>query len=315
MHSILWNFIESRSNRFLRLFVWLLLILGGVLFSLPRLGEAWFVYALIAYPILTFGLLGLTKSLLRFLPKIRENTLAIVQDESDQQELYAWWESLGKKQHVLLSLLVAILLAGLSLVFNANPAWSRYTDALGISYIGFIAGEIVYLLLLVPSGIFQLKKYELRLNPVLPGQTVDLRILAESCFALAVGIGFSLLALNVVVAMASYLFHHLLFGIILISVLSWMAIIGLSVYPHLILFDLVQQEKRKTLEFLESQISEQYERLVNAKKMSSSLDELLKVHTQVLESKSFPISNSALFSIITTLVLNLLPVILGIFMK
>jgi hypothetical protein len=227
---------------------------------------------------------------------------------------YNWWKTLNHREHLLWCFAVALFLASISLFFNANPSWSRYTDAIGIFYIGFFAGEISYLLLLVPSGILQLKKYQLRFNPIFPAQTVNLQILAESSFVLALGIGVSILALNFVVLMASYLFPHLLFGIIFVSGLSWIAIISLSVYPHLILFGLVQQEKRKTLELLEAQITEQYGNIVE-KKETTSIEQIMKLHTQVLESKSFPISNSALFGIVTTMFLNLLPVIMGFFIK
>ena len=315
MYSIVWKIIESKSNRLSRFLVLLLLILGSVFFSIPRLGEGWFIYSLVAYPILTLGLLELIKRLLRFLPKIRKTSLALVKDKNELQELDNWWKTLNQREHYLWCFAVALFLAIISLVFNANPSWSRYTDAIGIFYIGFIAGEIVYLLLLIPSGIFQLNKYQLRFNPIFPAQTVNLQILAESSLVLALGIGMSLLALNFVVAMASYLFPHLLFGIIFVSVLSWIAIIGLSVYPHLIIFGLVQQEKRKTLELLEAKILEQYGDIVEKKEVTSSLEQIMKLHTQVLESKSFPISNSAVLSIITTMLLNALPIIIGNFIK
>jgi hypothetical protein len=315
MYSIVWQSVESRTNRISRFLVLLVLILGGVFFSLPRFNEGWFVYSLVAYPILTVGLLALIKRLLNFLPKIRENCLALVKDKDDQRELDDWWNTLNQREHLFWCFAVALFFACASLVFNANPAWSRYTDAMGIFYIGFVAGEIAYLLLLVPSGILQLKKYQIQLNPVVPAQTVSLQILAESCFVLALSIGFSLFALNFVVVLASYLFPHLLFGIILVSGLSWVAIIGLSIYPHLILFNLVQQGKRKTLELLEARISEQYTAILEKNEAASSIEQLMKLHTQVVESKSFPISNSALFSIITTMILNVLPIVIGNFIK
>ncbi len=314
MYSIVWQFIETKSNRTTRFLALLLLIFGSVLFEIPRLREGWFIYSLVAYPILTLGLLELTKRLLRFLPKIQENSLALVKGKNEQQELDNWWKTLSQREHLLWCFAVALFLGSISLVFNANPSWSRYTDSIGIFYIGFFAGEISYLLLLVPSGILQLKKYQLRFNPIFPAQTVNLQTLAESSFVLALGIGISILALNFVVLMASYLFPHLLFGIIFVSGLSWIAIIGLSVYPQLILYGLVQQEKRKTLELLEAQITEQYGNIVE-KKEATSIEQIIKLHMQVLESKSFPISNSALFSIVTTLFLNLLPVIMGFFIK
>ncbi len=314
MYSIVWQFIETKPNRTTRFLALLLLTLGSVLFEIPRLREGWFIYSLVAYPILTLGLLELIRRLLRVLPKIRENSLALVKGKNEQQELDNWWKTLSRREHLLWCFAVALFLGSISLVFNANPLWSRYTDAIGIFYIGFFAGEISYLLLLVPSGILQLKKYQLRFNPIFPAQTVNLQILAESCFVLALSIGISILALNSVVLMASYLFPHLLFGIIIVSGLSWVAIIGLSVYPHLILFDLVQQEKRKTLELLEAQIIEQYGNIVE-KREATPIEQIMKLHTQVLEGKSFPISNSALFSIVTTMILNLLPLIMGFFVK
>jgi hypothetical protein len=315
MYSIVWKFIESKSNRISRFMALLLVTFGSVFFSIPRLYEGWFIYSLVAYPILTLGFLELIKRLLRFLPRIRENSLALVKNKEEQKKLDDWWNTINQRKQLFWCVAVALFWAGISLVFNANPSWSRYTDAIGIFYIGFIAGEIAYLLLLVPSGIFQLKKYQLRFNPILPAQTINLQILAESSLVLALGIGISLLALNFVVAMASYLFHHLLFGIIFVSVLSWIAIISLSIYPQFILFGLVQQEKRKILEFLEARISEQYNDLVRKKEAASSIEQTVKLQIQVLESKSFPVSNSAIFSIITTMFLNALPVIMGFFIK
>jgi len=315
MFSFVWNFIESRPKRLSRFFVLSLIILGSAAFSLPRLHEGWFVYSLVAYPILTFGMLELIRVLLRFLPTIRQNSLVLVKEKAERHQLDRWWSRPRRREHLLLCLTVASVLAGISLVFNANPAWSRYTDAIGVFYIGFLAGEIAYLLLLVPGGIFQLKNYQLQLNPILPAETINLQILAESSILLALAIGISLLALNLVVAMASYLFRHLLIGIIFVSALSWIAIIGLSVYPHFILFGLVQRAKRKTLTSLEAQIIEQYGDPLDGDKTRTSLEPTLKLYTQVLESKSFPVSSSALASIVTTMLLNLLPVLIGFFVK
>lgn len=314
MYSIFWGLIDSTSNRFSRILVFLMLVMGGVIFSLPRL-NAWFVYSLIVYPILTLALLAVIKRLLAFLPTIKESCIALVKDRIGRQKLDAWWMTLSHRKHWSLCLAIAVFLAGLSLLFNRNQAWTRYLEALGFLYIGFIVGEIVYLLLLVPDGISQLKNFQLVLNPILPVNTVNLQRLAKSTFNLALSLGVSLLALNLVVATASLIFPHLLLGIILISVISWISMIGLSVYPHLILHGIVQEQNQKILLFLEDKVQEQYEDFKGKSKVASVLNEIIKMQEQVLGSRTFPISNNSIYGMGATMVFNVLPVIIGIIIK
>jgi hypothetical protein len=316
MYSIVWNLIESKPNRFYRLAIFLCVILISMLFSfIPHYTPMWFSYAVIIYPLSTAAMLGLIKYILRTLPKISETSIALVKSKEDKQELQNWWDNLNHREHVLWCIAIALILAGLSLSMNFNPSWLRFLDALGVFYIGFIAGEIAYLLLLVPSSIAQLNKFSLQLNPIFPAHTVKLQILAESSFFLALQIGISLFFLNLFIALALFLYPYLIFAIVLISILSWTVIIGLSIFPHFILFQLAQEEKRKTLALLENKLVNHYHKIINAEYSSSAIDDVMKLHEQVNNSKTFPISNNAMGSLIFTMLLNILPIFLGYFIK
>jgi hypothetical protein len=313
MYSYFWNLINVRTPAANRRISYLSIVLFSLLFALPRYQEAWFFYAVIAYPLLVIGILGLTKRLLPLVMRVQSLSLTLAEKKKDQDRLQHWWNSLDRKEHFLWSLIIACALAGLSLAFNANPNWSRYTDALGIFYIGFMVGDVFYLLILVQSGIYQLRELPLRLNPLDPANTVDLRRLAETTFTITISIGFSLLALNIVIAVASYLFRHLLFGVIVISVLAWATVILLSIYPHLIFWQLVQARKHDTLRMLEEKIFGLYLEVKEKSVVPANVEDLLKLQSQVIRNRSFPISNSELFSILSTLFLNAVPLLLSYF--
>lgn len=311
MYSIVWNFIDNNPFRLPKIFTYILLILGSVVFSLPRHKEVWFLYVLIVFPVIVIALLELMRRILPFLLRIKQNSQNLLEKQEDKNSLGAWWEDLNKREHLIWCIAIALFLASLSLAFNANNQWSRYTDAMGVFYVGFMVGEVGYLLLLVPTGISQLNRYPLKLNPVNPASTVYLQILAETTFSLAVGFGLSLLALNVIVGTASYLFPHLFFGVLLISLLAWGSVLSIAIYPHFILWGLSQKTKRKTLQMLEEKIFEQFEYIINDNKTTSSIEDSINLYNQIQSSNSFPISNSGLFGIATTLFLNILPVLIG----
>ena len=313
MYSYFWNFINARKQGVNRGIAYGFLVVLSLVFSIPRYKEGWFYYAALAYPLLVVSILELTKRLLPMVAQVQVKSLALVGSKTDRERLNHWWNNLDKRSRFILCITVALVLALLSLAFNANPTWSRYSDALGIFYIGFMVGDILYLLLGVQAGIYQLKEFPLKLNPLDPANTVDLRKLAETTFAIAISIGFSLLILNSIIAMASYLFRHLLSGVIVVSVLAWVTIIILSIYPHLIFWQIVQSKKQETLRMLEDKLVNLYLDVKKKGVVSPNIEEMLKLQTQVMKNKSFPISGSELFSIMSTLFLNLLPLILRYF--
>ena len=164
-----------------------------------------------------------------------------------------------------------------------------------------MVGDIFYLLLIVQKGIYQLKEFPLKLNPLNPANTVSLRKLAEVVFAIAILMGYSLLVLNAVVAFASYLFPHLLMGVVIISALAWVTIIILSIYPHLIFWQLVQTKKQETLQMLEDKLFTLYLDIKKKNVVSQNIEEFSKLQSQIMSNRSFPISNSELFSVTSTL--------------
>ena len=313
MYSYFWNFINSKAFGGKKRVAYVFLALFSLIFSLPRYKEGWFYYAMFAYPLLVIGILELTKNLLPLTNRVQNISLTLVEDETNQARIKNWWNNLGKKEHLLWCFTIALVLAALSLVFNANPNWSRYTDAIGVFYIGFMVGDVFYLLLLVQSGIHQLKDLPLKLNPLDPASTVDLRRLAETTFSVTISIGFALLIINIIIGFASYLFHHLLFGVIVISALAWTTIIILSIYPHLIFWQAVQAKKQETLRMLEEKLFSLYLEVKEKSVVSPNIEDISKLQSQVMKSKSLPISNSELFSIFSTLFLNSIPLLLSYF--
>jgi hypothetical protein len=200
-------------------------------------------------------------------------------------------------------------------VFIANPTWIKYLDALGVFYLGLTIGETTSLLLLVPLSISQLKKYTLRLNPIDPSNTINFRSLADNIFSLALLVGLALLFLNLIGATAAFLFFHLRFGVYFISAVAWISFIGLVVYPHLTLRDISESQKLTTLQDLENKLIGMYKDVIKGDKERSSLDVTLNLYNSVLNSKAFPTSNSALFGVIATLLLNSIPVIIEVFIR
>ena len=309
MDSFLLRFINLGSDRLVRSSTFMLLVMGSVVFSLPRIREAWFLYVVIVYPVLMIAALELTKRVLLFLDRIRDQSQNLLMNPEDKQAINHWWEAISEREHFIWSFAVALILASISLIFNQNTSWSRYTDAMGILYVGFPIGELAHFLILIPAGISQLKKYQPKLNPINPANTVDLQILAETTFSMALLVGISLLILNVLVATVSYLFPHLTLGVLFVSLLAWSSIICIAVYPHFILWGLAQQTKRKTLQELEKRILDQYGNFSDKRENFEALEETIKLYEQVQANKSFPISNTGIFSIAVTLFLNILPVI------
>jgi hypothetical protein len=178
-----------------RLVFWLLVLLNIVFPSL-RFPSGWFFWAAIALPISMAAMLGIVRYIETSLERVRGFGLNLVQSVEDRERLESWWDNLDWRLQLMWSLLIAVSLAGFSLIFNANSHWTRYTDALGFLYQGFVAGEISYLLLLIPAWTFQLGQFPLRLNPVDPANTSNLRALAETAMTVAIVASLSLLAVT-----------------------------------------------------------------------------------------------------------------------
>lgn len=314
--SFVWRFIASRPLGLPSRIVYWLLVLGSGIFSLPRVREAWFLWAVFALPLSMFSMLQLTKFVQRFLNRAHTLGLALLESADDRMQLDGWWNGLDERTHLLWNVFFALVLAGVSLVFNANPRWTRYTDALGFFYQGFVAGEVLYLLLLLPLWMYRLRGFPLRLNPFDPANTVGLSALAETSFGIALITGLSLLVINVVIVAASYLFRHLIFGAALVSISAWIAVIVLAGYPHLVLVRVVQETKEETLRTLEDKLIQQYRDIAEGRMPSSpSIEDTLSLYRHLVESKTLPISNSVLFGIISTLLFNTVPIIVRHFVR
>ena len=315
MKSIFWDLIESKPAKLSKGIIYILLVLGIAIFSLPRIDEAWGAYGAIFYPAMMVIMLELIKRVLQLLSNVRSFGTDLVEKEEFKNDLDHWWNNLSKRNHFLLSIAVASFLAIVSLFFNANHSWSRYTDALGIFYLGLTVGETTSLLLLVPLSVSQLKKYKLRLNPIDPSNTTNLRSLADNIFTLALLVGLALLFLNLVGAIVAFVFPHLKFGVYFITAIAWISFIGLAAYPHLTLREISEVQKASTLQDLENKLIELYREVIKGNKEQSSLDVTLNLYNTALNSKAFPTSNSALFGVIATLVLNSIPVMIELFIR
>ncbi|MGH2521795.1 MAG: hypothetical protein ACRDH2_04745 [Anaerolineales bacterium] len=131
---------------------------------------------------------------------------------------------------------------------------------------------------------------------------------------LALVFGLSLLAVNAVIVMASYLFPHLAFGVIVISVSAWVAVLLLAVYPQLLLWQMVQEAKQATLQALEQRLVRHYHAVLEGQPSESpSLDDTLKLYQYLLGSKSSPISGGEVIGIVATVVLNVVPLLAQFF--
>ena len=313
MYSFSWNLINSAPSYAGRLGIYAILVFGGVILSLPRAGEGWFKFVAITYPLIVIGALELIRRGIPYLLRIRENSLALLDSTEEKKALNEWWDKPNKREHIIWCFSIGVFLAGMSLVFTGNTQWSRYTDAIGIFYIGFIFGDVSRLLYRVPVGMSQLKKCHPKLNPINPACTISLQVLAEAAFTLGIGTGMSLLAINTIVATASYIYSHLSLGIYLLSLIAWVIITCLVVYPHFVLWELSKKRKQKTLKELERVIFEQYENVINGNKAHSTIEDTVKLFNQVQSSKSFPISYSGIFGTTTTLILNIVPMAIGFF--
>ena len=315
MKSIFWDLIESRPTKLLRCIQYILLAFGIAIFSLPRINEAWGVYGIVFFPAMMVIMLELIKRVLQFLLNIRNIGNGLIETQEFKNELDLWWNNISKRNHYLLSIAVALFLSIVSLVFNANSSWTRYTDALGIFYLGLSVGETTSLLFLVPLNVSQLKRYKLRLNPIDPSNTTNLRSLADNIFTLALLVGLALLFLNLAGAIVAYVFPHLKFGVYFITAIAWISFIGLAAYPHLTLSEISEAQKASTLQELENRLIDLYKDVIKGDKERSSLDVTLNLYNTVLNSKSSPTSNSVLFGVITTLLLNSVPVIIELFIR
>lgn len=310
MYSFSWQFIESNRLGIPKHISYLILVISSIIFAFPRFFEGWFFYAAVAYPISMIVMLQLIKQIHRLIMQMLSYKL--LEEKKGNEKLNKWWENNTlNKIHFLSCFLGATFLAIASLFFNANPNWTRYTDAIAIFYLGFVASEIAYLLTLIPFWLSELKRFQLRLNPIDPANTANLRALAQTVFNVALATGVSLFLLNIVIAVSSYLFPHLRSGVIFISVVAWISVIILAGFPHLTFAQIVEARKQATLKSLEKKLIEKYNDIVDTNEASSSsIEEIMKIHKLVLGSNSYPISGSSYIGVTVTLFLNSLPIII-----
>lgn len=315
MYSYTWRFINSfRGDRPKRA-AYLGLITGSTIFSFPRFQEGWFYFSIVAYPL---SLVVAIEAIRYISPQITRIQLLgnrLLLKEADKRLLRRWWKSNTlNKRHLMLSLLGATLLAFSSLYFNANPRWSKYTDAVAVFYLGFIVSEIVYLLTLIPSWLWKLSRHRLRLNPIDPANTGLLRSLSQAVFCLAINSGAALLVFNLVIAVSSFLFPHLRSGIIIVSIAAWISVILSAGLPHLMFAQIVEEGKQETLNSLQEMLMLRYDRFLSSSDAVSysAIEEIMKTHKSVLESNSFPISGTSYIGIGLTLVFNSVSAIIAL---
>ena len=315
MYSFSWQFIESNRFGIPKHISYLILVIGSIIFAFSRFPEAWFFFAIVAYPVLMIVILDALRQIHPLIIRIQMLSHGLLEVATDQGLSNQWWESNTRHRiHLLSCILGAAFFALVSLYFNVNPNWTRYTDAIAIFYLGFVASEIVFMLTLIPSWLWELKKSRLRLNPIDPANTANLRSLAQTVFNVALIAGVSLLLLNLIVALSSYLFPHLRPGVFFISIVAWISVIVLAGFPHLIFAQMVEARKQATLNSLDKKLIGSYDELVATgdtnEVSSSSIEEIMKIHKLVLGSNSYPISGRSYIGVALTLFLNSLPIII-----
>lgn len=308
--SFVQRLVEARplsiSPRFMR---WLL-SLGSIIFLIPRGFSGWFfVWAALVFALPMAAMLKLLKHVQTVLQRIHQHGHDLLESEEQRSQLDNWWSKLDGRAHFMMALLIGIALGAFSLIFNGNPGPSRYIEALGIAYLGFVIGEIAYLLALVPVWISQLSQLPLRLNPIDPASTTNLRTLAETVFGLALSAGAFLLLANALIVSAGVFFAHLAPAVIIVSVTAWIAIILLAGYPQLHFYRLVQSARRDTLHELEKQMARHYKAVLDGHSpQSPTIDDTLQLYNVVRESGSLPISGGAVVGVVVTLLLNVVPI-------
>lgn len=313
MRSLIWDFIRSKPFDVPRPVIITIMMLGSVLFSLPRVGEGWFVLTLITYPFLILILIVFNEQLFSNINQLRGIGASLIKSKKDKQIFEAWWQGLSKKLQIGLMAAVGLFLGLFSLAFNQNPFWSRYLDALGIFYIGFLGGKLVYFITLIPQLVEKLKDFELDLNSLDPANTKNLALLVKKTIRLAILAAVTLLFLNVLITLASRFFSHLRPGVVLVSLIAWIAVGILTIYPHFIFWEIISKKKRDTFDQIDQKINQQYDLIINNKKGDIQLKELFALKQHIMESKSSPITGSGLIGVTAALLLNLLPTLIEIF--
>ena len=155
MYSFSWQFIESNRLGIPKHISYLILVIGSMIAAFPRFLEGWFFFAVVAYPVSMIVILEVLRHLNPLIIRIQLHGFKLLEEENSKEILYGWWESNTRnRMHFLLCILVATFLAIVSLYFNANPNWTRYIDAIAIFYLGFVASEIAYLLVLIPTWLW-----------------------------------------------------------------------------------------------------------------------------------------------------------------
>src|SRR5262245_10614148 len=82
--SYVWRLIEARFAGVSRRVMYLTLVFGSLLFSLPRFGEGWFVWAALALPFSLAAMLELIEYLQAALERIRDLGLSLLVDDGDR---------------------------------------------------------------------------------------------------------------------------------------------------------------------------------------------------------------------------------------
>jgi hypothetical protein len=286
-----------------------ILVLAGVVLTLPRIQDKWFMYSLFAYPMFSIIMLELLRRMTAWLARIQEFGERLGIGDCAKATVVSAEES--RVRRWICALVIGMLLAGASLAINRNPHWSRYSEALAVFYVGSMAGELAYQLLLVPQLFSRLKRRSLRLNPFDPANTVAMRGLAEVTLVTGVATACGLFVINVTLALAGYYYHHLLVGVIVISVIAWTTTASVMVYPHVALSEIVQRAKASTLAEIEEQLIRfDYSILKNSRGLEDA-KRLLDLQAHLLGTSNYPFRNTATFGMVSAVLLNSVPAIIG----
>lgn len=310
MHSFVWRFINQNPFGLSREAAYFVLVFFSILLPLPRFPEIWFIYTVVAYPATVMGVLQFTKSMEPSLARLQSLAYRLLKNEEDYEQFDISNIKNLNILHWLSCLTFAIFLAAVNLSFNLNPEWSRFTDAAALFYLGFLVGEVPYLLAFVALSLSKLSEPPLKLNPIDPANTADLRAMSETTFSIFLKTGFLLAFLNMTIGVAGYLYPHLNTPVLIISIVFWLTAILLAVYPQFIFWGIVEEEKQATMRTLEDIVAKRYDEVLQGDESSlSSIEEIIKLHDHIAGSSHTPLLNNAVFSVITVSVLNLIPII------
>jgi hypothetical protein len=310
--SAFWGFVTSIVSPALRAFAYVVLVALGVALTLPRIHDPWFRYSILAYPTVSIVVLELLRRTGAWLSEIRVVAHRLLGDSELTTSVEAP-PDVARIARTVCVLGVGTILAALSLLLNKNLRWSRFTDALAVLYVGSMAGELAYHMLLIPWTFARLRRHKLRLNPLDPANTVAMRGLAEISLIAGLTAAVGLFIVNGTLALAAYYYRHLLPGVLALSAAAWATTIALTVYPHVVLFGLVQRAKAATLLALEQRLLALSDSILYANGDAGAAEPLLKLQEHVLGTKAFPVSNTAIYAATSTLILNSIPAVIGWF--